>query len=259
MTPDQLLQRLADDPSRTGLLFDFDGTLAPIVEDPSTSALPAGLDGVLADLAARFGLMAIISGRPASFLGERAAVPGATLLGLYGLERLRGGQVEPLPDAVAWQAAAREAGRRLADGLAGDEGVHLEDKGLSVAVHWRRAPDRDAAARRVVRLVERVAASTGLARAPGKFVEELRPPVDCDKGTAVRAAVGDADLALLAYFGDDRGDLPAFAAVRDLGGLGVAVGHGTETAEEVRASADVVLDGTEALGDLLRRLAERVG
>jgi trehalose 6-phosphate phosphatase len=238
------------------LCLDFDGTLAPIVTDPTMAALPDGLDAVLTRLGRGLGLLAIVSGRPATFLAERAGVPGVTLLGLYGLEEHRDGAVHPRPEAAAWQEKVDAAAATLAAAVGGLQGVWLERKGLAVGVHWRNAPDRQAAEAVVGHLVTEVAAATGLAREPGKFVEELRPPVEWDKGSAVRAAAEGRDLDLVVYAGDDRGDLAGFAAAQALGGLAVAVDHGAETAEEVLSSADVVLEGTEALAGLLRGLAE---
>ena len=85
------------------------------------------------------------------------------------------------------------------------------------------------------------------------MVIELRPPVPADKGTAViRLADGFDEVA---YAGDDLGDLPAFAAVADLGGLSIAVDHGPETDLRVRDAADLVVDGTEGMASWLAALA----
>lgn len=260
---EELLERLAAAPARTALLLDFDGTLTPIVADPTTSRLPAGLADVLAGLAGRLARVAIISGRPVAFLAEQAAVPGVRLLGLYGLESWTDGTREVHPDAARWQDAVDRARARLAEAAGSLPGVWVEDKGLSVAVHWRRAQDPDAAEAAVTGLADRLAADTGLHAEPGKLVAELRPPVAWDKGAAVEALLAELDAGLdaatVAYIGDDRGDLPAFRAVRAAGGVAVAVDHGPETPEQVRAAADLVLDGPEAVADLLTRLHARLG
>ncbi|MDQ3974139.1 MAG: trehalose-phosphatase, partial [Actinomycetota bacterium] len=98
-------------------------------------------------------------------------------------------------------------------------------------------------------------ADTGLASEPGKLVAELRPPVDWDKGAAVRALADELGLRTVAYVGDDRGDLAAFEAVRELDGIAVAVDHGPETPAELADAADVVL-GSDAVGDWLRGLRD---
>jgi trehalose 6-phosphate phosphatase len=253
-----LLDLLAADPGGSGLFLDFDGTLTPIVEDPETSALPAPLVPVLTDLAAALAVVAVVSGRPARFLGTRIEVEGVRRLGLYGLEEWRAGAVVARPEAARWQDEVNRAREVLTGVLGGTEGVAIEDKGLSVAVHWRNAADRDAAERAVTEVVGRLARDTGLAREPGKLVAELRPPVDWDKGAAVRAVSEEAGLSAVAYLGDDLGDLAAFAAVRDLGGLAVAVDHGAETPPQVLDAADLVLDGPGAVARLLTELRDRL-
>jgi trehalose 6-phosphate phosphatase len=204
------------------------------------------------------GVVAVVSGRPASFLGERVRIDGVRRLGLYGLQEWRDGEEVARPEAAVWQEAVDHAKARLASALDGMEGVHLEDKGLSVAVHWRNAPDRGAAEQAVTSAMAATAAATGLAREPGKLVDELRPPVDWDKGSAVRAVAAESGLGTVAYVGDDLGDLSAFAAVRELGGIAVAVDHGAETPQEVRDGAEVILDGPDAVADLLAQLRDRL-
>src|SRR6202021_3397275 len=76
-------EALAADPARSGLVLDFDGVLAPIVEDPTASAMPDRVAASLTRLAGRLGLVAIISGRPVTFLADRVGVPRGPLLGSY--------------------------------------------------------------------------------------------------------------------------------------------------------------------------------
>lgn len=255
MTPSDVAADLAADPAAAGLVLDFDGTLAPIVDDPATSALPDGLGATIEAVARRLAVVAIVSGRPASFLAERAPLAGVRLLGLYGTEEWVGGRPVPRDEAMRWQPALDEARDRLALALAGHPGVLLEDKGLAVALHWRNAEDRSAAERFVTEVVADVAGDTGLAQEPGKFVAELRPPLDWDKGTTVDALVTEHGLSTVVYVGDDRGDVPAFAAARAAGGRALVVEHGTETPAEVRDAADAVLDGADGVADWLASLA----
>jgi trehalose 6-phosphate phosphatase len=258
MSTAELIDALCADRDTAGLFLDFDGTLTPIVKDPTQSRLPDALAPAIGDLARGLAVVAVVSGRPAEFLGERVRVDGVRLLGLYGLEEWRDGAAVARAEAAAWQGAVDEAKEHLAAGLAALDGVHIEDKGLSVAVHWRNAPHHEHAARAVATAVAAVAADTGLAREPGKLVEELRPPVDWDKGAAVRAVTAEVGLRSVAYVGDDLGDLSAFAAVRALGGVAVAVDHGAETPQAVRDGADLVLDGPTAVAALLAELSDRL-
>ena len=258
MTPDELITRIGTQPDRTALILDFDGTLAPIVADPPAARMTVGVDEPLRVLAQCLGTVAIVSGRPAAFLGEHAAVPGVRLLGVYGTEEWRDDAPRPRNEALAWLPALDVARERLTTALVGNPGLLLEDKGLAVAVHWRNAHNRFGASAFVEQVVAGIVEETGLRQEPGKFVLELRPPLDWDKGTSVRAIVEEARPALTVFGGDDRGDLTAFAAVRDLGGVAVAVAHDSETPAEVLAAADVVVQGSAGMAAWLTRLAAAV-
>jgi trehalose 6-phosphate phosphatase len=239
------------DPAHSALCLDFDGTLSAIAEDP-VAALPLpGVPDLLATLAARFGLVAVISGRPVDFL-ERvlASPPGVTLVGLYGLGHFG-------PDARPWVSSIAEA---VVDARSeAPEGVYVEPKGLTVTLHWRHAPQAGPwAADFAMRQVE----SRGLRVYPGRLSLELRPPLDVDKGTVVRALVGSGGMRAVAVFGDDLGDLPAFAAAAEMAGRGVAVVRvasvDRESAPEVAVSADVVVEGPTGAQELLEQLAQAV-
>lgn len=255
MTPADVAQRLLAAGATAGLILDFDGTLSPIVDDPTTSALPDGVDDSLQRIAGRLGVVAIVSGRPASFLADRVSAPLVRLLGLYGTEEWREDRSVARPEAAEWMPALDEARDRLALALAGHPGVVFEDKGLAVALHWRNAEDRAAAEAFVGEVMAGVAADTGLAQEPGKFVAELRPPLGWDKGDTVSALAAEASLATLVYVGDDLGDLPALQAARRAGGVAMAVDHGAETPDEVRLAADIVFDGPPAVARWLADLA----
>ena len=92
---------------------------------------------------------------------------------------------------------------------------------------------------------------------PGKLVEELRPPIDVDKGSAVAALIAAARPAAVAYAGDDLGDIAALRAVHDAGGYALVVDHGVETDPQLLELADQVFAGTDGFADWLADLAER--
>ena len=200
---------MAAEPAHGALFLDFDGTLAAIVEDPAEARPLPGVPALLAELAGPFALVAVVSGRPTAFLGEMLGEPaGVTLAGLYGLERALHG-----PEHALWLAVIDQV---VAEARAeAPEGVYVEPKGLTITLHWRHAPERRDW---VLAFAERQHARHGLAVHEGRAERELRPPIDVDKGTVVRqlAAEHARQLRSAAVFGDDMGDLPAFAAVGEL-------------------------------------------
>jgi trehalose 6-phosphate phosphatase len=252
------------DPSRTALLCDFDGTLAPIVTEPSAARPLEGAPALLARLAHRFAVVAVVSGRPAAFLADRMSVgtgPGSgpvALIGLYGMEAVGpDGTVRPDERVEPWLAVVAGTAARLSESA--PDGVLVEAKGPAVAVHWRRAPDAGPWA--TTRTAEE-AARSGLEVHPGRLSVELRPPLAIDKGTVVRQLTEGCGAAC--FLGDDLGDLPAFAelarrATEDgLATVGVAV-RDAETAPEVADAADLAVDGPEGALAVLEWLEAATG
>ena len=250
---------VAADPGQAGLICDFDGVLAPIVEDPGTSAMPRGVEQTIERLGKRLGLLAIVSGRPLAFLRERVRLTGIPLLGSYGIEQLRDGEPYLAPEARRWLPTVQSASEQLKTTFRSWPGIRIEDKAVSVAVHWRQAERPDEAARQIRQVTAQIAAASGLRVEPGKLVEELRPPIDVDKGTALAILLGGERLSTVVYVGDDLGDIPALKAVRQAGGYALVVDHGAETDSQLLALADQVFSGTAEFAAWLGKLADSTG
>ena len=241
-------------PATSVLLFDFDGTLAPIVDDPDDARPEPDLVGRLAELAAGYRCVGVISGRPIDFLVDH--LPRSLhLSGLYGLESMVDGRVVVDPAGDSWRPVVAEAGRRAGQASAG---LRVEPKGLSLTIHYRTRPELAALAADVAR---EIAVDTGLVVRRAKASIELHPPTSTDKGTVVRALAEEAGASAVMFVGDDVGDLPAFAVLARLRGSGlttlaVAVRSG-ETAPEVVEAADLVVDGLVGVRTLFDALEPR--
>lgn len=245
------------DPSESVLLFDFDGTLSPIVDDPAAARPLPGAIERLERLAATYRCVGAVSGRPVGFLA--AHLPAAMdLSGLYGLEARIAGRAVEHPAAAHWRpivaAVADALDAATAPGQP-DHGIVVEAKGLSITLHVRTRPDLADA---VVALSHRIAAPAGLEVRPAKMSVELHPPIDADKGSAVLALAEHATGVL--YVGDDRGDAPAYRALAALAArtppvatLGVVV-DGPELPDEIRGLGELLLPDQTAVLDLLDAL-----
>jgi trehalose 6-phosphate phosphatase len=137
-------------------------------------------------------------------------------------------------------------------------GAFLEDKEYAVAVHTRRIVNPDQWAAAIDETVQDIAARRGLEVIPGRLVWELRPAVSGDKGDAVRRVVADSGARAVVVIGDDLGDLPAFAAARQMVSTGqaallVAVRSG-EAPAQLLGEADMVVDGPPGVRDFLNLL-----
>ena len=226
-------------PEEAALLFDVDGTLAPIAPRPELARVPEETRAELERLAGSYLLLACISGRAGGEAARLVGVDGIRYVGNHGLE---------LDERVAELTAQIAAFR---DSVA----LPVEDKGLSLSYHYREAEDEEAARAELEEIAERARAQ-GLDPRWGRKVLEIRPPVAADKGTAVRALLASVPARLGLYAGDDTTDLDAFQGLVGAG-LDHAVRIAVESAEgpaELAAAADVIVADPEELGRLLRTL-----
>lgn len=234
----ELLDRLAEDPTRAAVLFDVDGVLAPIVPRPEDARVPADLRDELRRLDARYALVACVSGRDGADARRVVGVPELTYVGNHGLE------LDP---------AADEWATRLAEFLDSVDWPRTENKRLTASLHYRDASD-EAAAKLELDAVAQRARDAGLVARYGRKVLELVPPLAAHKGTAVRKLLDDNGLERALYAGDDTTDLDAFSAL-DVLELAVRVAVASpEGPPELQERADIVLESQADVIGLLRRL-----
>jgi trehalose 6-phosphate phosphatase len=234
---DDVLAPFVAEPSRAAIFLDVDGTLAPIVERPELAEVPEEARAEVRRLRDKYAIVACISGRTGADARRLVGVDGVFYVGVHGLELA--------PDADAWRAPLRP--------FAALEWPWIEDKGLTVAFHWREAPHVAAARTELESIAERARAS-GLEARWGRKVLELRPPVNADKGTAVQSLLTEHLLRRGLYAGDDTTDLDGF---RGLDGCEVAVRVAVASGESppgLREAADIVVGSPPELLELLHRL-----
>ena len=231
------LARIAEEPQRAAILLDVDGVLAPIVERPEDARVPDETRDELERLRSRYALVGCVSGRTSADARRVVGIDDLVYVGTHGLELA--------PDADRWRSALHE--------VAEETDWPIEDKGLTISFHYRDVEDEEAAVARL-ELVAENAISKGLKARWGRKVLEVLPPVDANKGTAVRALLEDRGLSRALYAGDDTTDLDAFSA---LDGLDAAVRVAVSSSEaptDLGRAADLVVGSPDALLELLRRL-----
>ena len=258
----ETLRPLTEAPDRAALLFDVDGTLAPIVERAGDATVPKRTAQLLGRLAARYAFVACISGRAAADARRLVGVGRIAYAGAHGAEILAPGESAPtaIPAFAAWEDRVQRFVADRDDAELRRLRVRIEDKGPIMALHWRGAPDETAAHTRVQAIADEAEAA-GLATHWGRKVLEVRPPVPISKGRAVREFVRTSGVRVAMYAGDDATDLDAFDGLDDLvaeGMLDVAVRVGIESEEGPAAiveRADLVVSPPERIGELLELLA----
>jgi trehalose-phosphatase len=237
------------------LMFDVDGTLAPIADHPTLARVPETTRRILASLVERPGVsVALVSGREAHDARQLVGIDRVWTIGNHGAEVMApGGDLVVNPDVARYAEAVASAALELAPMVEPLAGVYLENKHWTLSVHYRQA---DPSVRPRLQLsVDRAAADNGLRVMEGKLVYEIRPPVPVDKGTAVYTLARDlgalAPGASLLFAGDDITDEDAFRRLRAQHpeAVTIHVGDRDDTA------AEFVLGDPDGVRELLERIA----
>ncbi len=181
--------------------FDFDGTLSPIVREPSAARMRASTRALLVKVAKKYPC-AIISGRSRQDVSARLeGVPLVATVGNHGLE--------PSAEEDALAKHSERWKRSLSESLADLSGIEIEDKGLSIAIHYRKSRARRLARERIAQAIASLEGSPRIIA--GKLVVNLLPDSALHKGTALQdlRARMHADTAI--YVGDDVTDEDVFS------------------------------------------------
>ncbi|HZT79377.1 MAG TPA: trehalose-phosphatase [Gemmataceae bacterium] len=230
---------------RLALLFDYDGTLTPVVGHPDLARLAPATRRLLRRLARLpRAAVGVLSGRGLDDLRGKVGLPGLYYAGVCGLELDLRGRRLTHPGAEACRPLLRAAADGLKNVAASFPGAWVEDKGLGLTLHYRavecgRRPELLARACRVT------AEHAGRLRVvEGPLAWEVTPAVGWDKGSALRqvvAAVGEPVFPV--YAGDGANDAEALAAAAALGGLALGVGPAAPPCVRLRVPDPAALAG----------------
>jgi len=234
------------------LFLDVDGTLIEIADAPDAVSVDPAMIDLLQRLDRRFAhALALVSGRELATLDRLFQPLRLTAAGLHGLERrVPGGEIE-LSDGAGDRI--RQVRDQLTAFVESDARLLVEDKGMTVALHYRRAPDR---AEDVLAFAERLDTEVGraLVLQRGKMVVEFRPQGP-NKGNIVDQFMAEAPFAgrIPVFIGDDVTDEDGFAAVNQRHGHSIRVGPDEKT--EARWRIDSVAELCAWLASLADRHA----
>lgn len=225
--PGAMLEQLVRN-SPVLLCLDYDGTIAEIVSRPGLARPVEGVVAALKSIARHRErvVAAIVSGRPIAELRRMTGLGGEVMFaGVHGLEVAGGDGIVRVPEQAARCAPEIERVRDfLTRNVPSGAGFEIEDKGLSVALHYRNA-DPAAAPALCARMEEFMRANApSLQAAHNKMVLEALPAI-ASKGGALRVLGDEVGPAFVpVYFGDDRTDEDAFAEIENRG-VGILVGE----------------------------------
>jgi trehalose 6-phosphate phosphatase len=238
------------------LFLDFDGTLVELAPKPDAVRPAPGLVPLLASLSRLLaGRLAVVTGRRVAVVDHFLAPLRLPVAGLHGFEVRLDGELAP---SLACGDELIGARGRLSAFAGAWPGLRLEDKGLTLALHYREAPEAAPVVKALAAAI-RDDSDGALALIDGNMVVELLP-TGRDKGTAIRDLLGQAPFAggYPVFLGDDVTDEAGFRVVNTLGGVSTRVGPARPTAART-ALPDVaaVLEWLERLHcGLIDRAAE---
>jgi len=254
---EELERRLSG--KRPAVFLDYDGTLTPIVARPQDAVLSDGMREVVRALARRC-TVCVISGRDRVVVQQLMGIDDLITAGSHGFDiwSPREGTIGH-PAADGFDGLLERVRTGLGQMVSAIEGINIEPKRSSVAVHYRNVfePDRQRVREAVDALLARFPSE--LKVTPGKMVYEIQPNVDWHKGKAVLHLLGvlglDRDDVMPLYLGDDVTDEDAFAVLR---GRGIGIFVGSPEDPEVagrRTLASYVLASTRHVEQFLDALA----
>ena len=239
------------------VMLDVDGTLAPIAPVFDQAAVPPETQRAVASLLERPDVhVALVSGRGAAVARRMVGVSNVWVVGNHGFE-IQGPNGEDFADPIvmSYRDVIATAVTRLRPHISTMEGVIVEDKTITLSVHWRLAAP--ATVPRLREAVDDVATALGLRVTEGKRIFEIKPPALIDKGTAVLALAerltSGRDDASIVFAGDDVTDEDAIRALREHHARSVTIRVLGE--ENPPTEAEFSLHGTEAMRQFLEELA----
>jgi trehalose 6-phosphate phosphatase len=233
---------------RWTLFLDFDGTLVEIAEEPDQVEVPPTLVPLLEKLRAYFGgALAIVSGRPIESIDRFLFPLCLPCAGKHGLEY----RLEPNKVIVndTYRPEQLDDARKVLLRFAKEHpGVLFEDKGLSLGIHYRKAPEFEAESRQIIEKI--VSQLNDYHLLSGKMIFEIKPKL-INKGKAIETLLHHELFRYRKpiFIGDDKTDEEAFPTVAKLGGVCVKIG-------DSKGSADLGFANPSELHSWLRALME---
>ena len=240
------------------LLSDFDGTLTPIVERPELAALPHGTRKLLRKLIKnRRYSVGIVSGRALTDLKSKIDVEGIIYAGNHGLEIEGFGSSFMEPIAEEMRPLFKMLGQALAATFKGIKGVFVEDKGLTLSVHYRSVNgiEESWVKHAFSKVTDPLHVTGRIKVTQGKKVYEIRPPVNWDKGKAIAWLIAkhketkEKVGALPIYLGDDLTDEDGFKMIDKYSGISILVGE-----ENPQSAARYFLKSPEEVAEFFKML-----
>ncbi len=239
---------------RIGIVSDLDGTLSPVVDVPDEARMSERNERLLEELSDFVDVIAIFSGRGVGDLAKRVDLAGAILIGNHGMESWVDGKALVVAEAVAFRPKLEEILTEVRK--MGEAGIRLEDKQVSIALHYRQVGDTESFRDENLDAMKKLAEKYEVAFSEGRMIFEFKAPVMIDKGSALSKLIEENTLGAAFYLGDDTTDISALKMIQKMRSEGEIQGYGIGVKSDegdaaVIDAADYFADGVEDVEDFL--------
>lgn len=254
----QIREILASHP--VGLITDIDGTISHIAPRQEDARISEQCRKSLVKLTSHLHLLAFITGRSSTNAKDMIGIQNALYLGNHGLDRFYGKTIETDQRCEQFIPYMQMLLRQLGPTL-NTNGVVIEDKGVSVGIHYRQCDEPAVARKHILDTLYQITDLEAITITEGKKIVEIRPNIGTNKGTSLKRLMEEFDLRGILYLGDDIADVEAFKTLRRLtmpntGNIGLAIGVlGDESVDGLDQEADMLLTGVEETEQLLESIA----
>ncbi|MCL6472101.1 MAG: trehalose-phosphatase [Firmicutes bacterium] len=253
------LELLKNSPNKSGIFTDLDGTLSEIAPTPADAVVTEGMRDAISKLAKKFAVVVIVSGRDSDEAKNIIAVEDLIYIGNHGLEWTHNGKQFYAPEAFNFFGLASSLSAEL-ESLVDGSDLIVEKKKLGVAIHYRRASDKELARISILEIIKPFLEKYPLKSFEGRCVIELKPDLMVSKGDAVTAIALRLGIKQAVYLGDDVTDLDAFKALKKLRDEGkieaITIGIASdETSKSIAEESDFLLRSVGEVEDVLNWLA----
>lgn len=255
----EALELLKNSPTKSGIFTDLDGTLSEIAPTPTDAVVTDGMRNAIKKLAEKYAVVVVVSGRDSDEAKNIIAVDSLIYIGNHGLEWIHNGKQFYAPEAFNFFGLASSLAAEL-ESLVDGSDLIVEKKKLGVAIHYRRASDKELARITILQIIKPFIEKYPLKSFEGRCVVELKPDLMVSKGDAVTAIALRNGIKQALYLGDDITDIDAFKALKKLRNEGkieaITVGvTSEETSKSIAEESDFLVKSVGEVEDILTWLA----
>jgi len=213
--------------SSTAIVTDVDGTISEIVPTPDEAMVTESMQNALIKLHEKFQLVAVVSGRSVLNAREMVGVEGLLYVGNHGMEFLKNNHLSMDPQVEKYLPQIKKTGKKIKEGdLSRINGLIFEDKGICYSIHYRCSHSPENVREKILNTLQKDPECKNLNISEGRRLVELKPPVNCDKGTILHGVIDQYNLKKIIYLGDDITDSDAFNKLKELENEGKIEGAG---------------------------------